>query len=49
MAVVARNEATNVQEIIVPNAGHWLMEENPAFVVPLIRDFLAAATTAEQR
>jgi hypothetical protein len=26
-AVVMRNAATNVQEVIVPNAGHWLMEE----------------------
>lgn len=41
MAVVARNAATNVQEAIVPNAGHWLIEENPTSTVTLVRDFLA--------
>ena len=25
VAVIMRNAATNVQEVIVPNAGHWLM------------------------
>jgi len=28
VAVVMRNAATNVQERVVPNAGHWLMEES---------------------
>lgn len=40
MAVNMRNVATDVTEAIVPAAGHWLMEENPAFTVALIRDFL---------
>ena len=40
MAVVMRAAATDVHEAIVPAAGHWVMEENPAFVVPLLRDFL---------
>jgi pimeloyl-ACP methyl ester carboxylesterase len=39
-AVVMRNAATNVREAVVPGAGHWLMEESPAFTVALIRDFL---------
>src|SRR6266851_1585528 len=39
-AVVMRNVATNVREAVVPNAGHWLMEENTAFTVKLIQDFL---------
>src|SRR5882762_9508804 len=39
-AVVMRNAATNVREAVVPNAGHWLMEESPAFTVKLIQDFL---------
>jgi len=30
VAVVMRNAATNVQEVVVPKAGHWLMEEAPA-------------------
>lgn len=40
-AVVMRNVATNVRGVVVPGAGHWLMEESPAFTVALIRDFLA--------
>src|ERR1700704_4061374 len=39
-AVVMRNAATNVREAVVPNSGHWLMEERPAYTVALIRDFL---------
>lgn len=42
MAIVMRNAATNVQEAVVPGAGHWLMEESPAQTVALIRDFLNA-------
>ena len=43
MAVVMRNAATNVQQEVVPNAGHWLMEESPAVTVRLIAQFLRAA------
>ncbi len=28
-ASIMRNVATNVREAVVPNSGHWLMEENP--------------------
>src|SRR5579872_2798776 len=42
VAVVMRNAATNVQEVVVPNAGHWLMEEAPAPTIAAVRDFLAA-------
>ena len=41
MGAVMRNVATNVRDAVVPDAGHWLMEENPAFTVALIRDFLS--------
>jgi pimeloyl-ACP methyl ester carboxylesterase len=40
-AVVMRNAAMNVTELVVPNAGHWLMEEAPSTVIPAIRAFLA--------
>ena len=40
MAVVMRNAATNVQEAVVPKAGHWLMEENPDATIALIGKFL---------
>jgi pimeloyl-ACP methyl ester carboxylesterase len=41
MAVVMRAAATNVQEGIVPNSGHWVMEENPEATIALVTAFLA--------
>ncbi len=35
-----RNAATNVQELVIPNAGHWLMEEQPKATVSAIVTFL---------
>ena len=43
MAAVMRNAATNVQQEVVPGAGHWLMEESPAATVQVISKFLGAA------
>ena len=40
MAVVMRAAATNVQEVVIPHSGHWLMEENPTATVSAIVDFL---------
>lgn len=40
MATVMRAAATNVTEGIVPDSGHWIMEENPAATVKLVRAFL---------
>ncbi len=40
MATVMRFAATNVQEAVVPHAGHWLMDENPADTIKLLKDFL---------
>jgi pimeloyl-ACP methyl ester carboxylesterase len=40
MATVMRAAASNVQQAVVPHAGHWLMEENPADTIKLIKDFL---------
>jgi pimeloyl-ACP methyl ester carboxylesterase len=41
-AVVMRNAATDVTELVVPNAGHWLMEEAPATTIAAVRAFLSA-------
>jgi pimeloyl-ACP methyl ester carboxylesterase len=41
MATVMRAAATNVTEAIVPNSGHWVMEENPTATIKLITGFLA--------
>ena len=40
MATVMRAAATDVSEAVIPHAGHWLMEENPADTVKLLKDFL---------
>ena len=42
MAVVMRACASDVTEKVIPDAGHWLMEEQPAATVAAIRAFLDA-------
>jgi pimeloyl-ACP methyl ester carboxylesterase len=39
-AVVMRNAATEVTEVVIPGAGHWLMEEDPAATIKAVRGFL---------
>ncbi|MEO6918803.1 MAG: alpha/beta hydrolase [Collimonas sp.] len=39
-AVVMRNAALNVTELVVPDSGHWLMEEQPAATIAAISGFL---------
>ncbi|VTU33234.1 hypothetical protein SRS16CHR_05244 [Variovorax sp. SRS16] len=38
-----RNAATDVRKEVVPDAGHWLMEESTAMTVGLISGFLAVS------
>ncbi|MCW1430641.1 alpha/beta fold hydrolase [Novosphingobium sp. JCM 18896] len=40
MATVMRAAATNVTEGVVPDSGHWIMEENPAGTVTRVVTFL---------
>ncbi len=40
MAVVMRAAATDVQEQVIPDSGHWLMEEQPVATVEAVRAFL---------
>ncbi len=40
MAIVAKAAASNVQGVVIPHAGHWVMEENPADTVKAVTDFL---------
>jgi pimeloyl-ACP methyl ester carboxylesterase len=42
MATVMRFAASDVHEGSVPGSGHWIMEENPAATVALVRAFLEA-------
>ena len=43
MATVMRFAASNVQEGVVPDSGHWIMEENPTATVAMVRAFLDGA------
>jgi len=43
MAAVMRAGAENVSEGVVPDSGHWIMEENPSATVKLVRAFLDKA------
>jgi pimeloyl-ACP methyl ester carboxylesterase len=40
MAAVMRFAANNVEEGVVPDSGHWIMEENPKATVAMVRAFL---------
>ena len=40
MAHIMRFAATNVREAVIPESGHWIMEENPTATIALVRDFL---------
>jgi pimeloyl-ACP methyl ester carboxylesterase len=40
-AIVMRNAADNVTEVVIPGAGHWLMEEAPTATIQAIRAFIA--------
>ncbi len=41
MAMVMRAAATDVRESIIPESGHWIMEENPQATIALVRGFIA--------
>jgi pimeloyl-ACP methyl ester carboxylesterase len=41
MATVMRAAASNVTEGVVPQSGHWVMEENPEATVKMVTEFLA--------
>ncbi len=40
MAAMMRFAATNVTEEVVPDSGHWIMEENPTATIRIVRAFL---------
>ena len=41
MATVMRAGGEDVTEGIVPDSGHWIMEENPDATIKLVREFLS--------
>jgi pimeloyl-ACP methyl ester carboxylesterase len=42
MAGIMRYAASDVREGIIPDSGHWIMEENPGATISAIRAFLDA-------
>jgi pimeloyl-ACP methyl ester carboxylesterase len=44
MAQVMRFAATNVREGVIPDSGHWIMEENPTATISMVRNFLDGKT-----
>ncbi|CAH2404310.1 alpha/beta fold hydrolase [Mesorhizobium escarrei] len=42
MATVMRFAASDVTEGVVPDSGHWIMEENPQATLAMIRGFLGS-------
>ena len=42
MAEIMRHAATDVRGGVVPDSGHWIMEENPNASIALVRNFLGA-------
>ena len=40
MAAVMRFAANNVEEGVVPDSGHWIMEEKPEATIAMVRGFL---------
>ena len=40
MATVMRFAASDVTEGVIPDAGHWIMEENPEATIAMVRAFL---------
>jgi pimeloyl-ACP methyl ester carboxylesterase len=42
MAKIMQFAATNVREGVIPDSGHWIMEENPTATISMVRSFLDA-------
>ncbi len=41
MPQIANAVAANVQASVIPDAGHWLMDENPSATIAALVTFLA--------
>jgi pimeloyl-ACP methyl ester carboxylesterase len=42
VATIMQFAASNVREGIIPDSGHWIMEENPRATIAMVRAFLEA-------
>ena len=43
MPQIMRFAASNVSNGIIPDSGHWIMEENPTATISMVRAFLEAS------
>ena len=48
MAFIMRFAADDVGQVVIPDAGHWLMEEQPAATITAIRSFLTGGRLPRQ-
>ncbi len=44
VADIMRHAASDVREGVIPDSGHWIMEENPTATIAVVRAFLDAKT-----
>jgi pimeloyl-ACP methyl ester carboxylesterase len=44
MVDIMRHAASDVHEGVIPDSGHWIMEENPTATIAMVRAFLDAKT-----
>jgi pimeloyl-ACP methyl ester carboxylesterase len=44
MADVMRFAASNVRMGVIPDSGHWIMEENPTATIAMARNFLGTSS-----
>jgi len=47
VAIIMRNAADNVTEVLIANSGHWLMDEQPTATIAAVRNFLDRKTTTQ--
>ncbi len=47
VAIIMRNAAENVTEVMIPNSGHWLMDEQPTATITAVHTFLDQKTTTQ--
>jgi pimeloyl-ACP methyl ester carboxylesterase len=49
MAYIMRFAADNVREVVIPDSGHWLMEEQPGATVAAVVNFLSTDSSINPR
>src|SRR5437773_1265059 len=47
VAIIMRNAADNVTEVMIADSGHWLMDEQPTATISAVRNFLDRKTTTQ--